>query len=38
MGKSEPMSMESLSMICYELQCGFDDIVEIKNEEKAGIE
>ena len=34
MGKSEPVSMESLAKISIVLKCGFDDIVEIVNEKK----
>lgn len=30
MGKNEPVSMESLAKICTALECGLDDIVEIK--------
>lgn len=30
MGKNEPVSMESLAKICVALECGLDDIVEIK--------
>lgn len=32
MGKDEPVSMETLAKICIALDCGFDDIVEIKKE------
>ena len=31
MGKNEPISMESLAKITTALQCGVDDIVELKN-------
>lgn len=34
MGKSEPISMESLAKITTALHCGLDDIVEIKEEKK----
>lgn len=30
MGKNEPISMESLAKITTTLQCGLDDIVELK--------
>ncbi len=30
MGKNEPISMESLAKITTALQCGLDDIVELK--------
>jgi len=30
MGKGEPVSMESLAKITTALQCGLDDIVEVK--------
>lgn len=33
MGKGEPVSMESLAKICTVLDCGLDDIVEIKPQE-----
>lgn len=32
MGKNEPVAMESLAKIAAALQCGLDDIVEIKQE------
>lgn len=32
MGKDEPVAMESLAKIATALQCGLDDIVEIKDE------
>lgn len=32
MGKSEPVSMESLAKICVLLDCSLDNIVEITNE------
>jgi len=31
MGKGEPVAMESLAKISTALNCGLDDIVEIKN-------
>lgn len=34
MGKNETVSMESLAKTCTALPCGFDDIVEITNDEK----
>ena len=30
MGKDEPVAMDTLAKIATALQCGFDDIVEIK--------
>ena len=30
MGKGEPVAMESLAKICTALECGLDDIVEIR--------
>lgn len=36
MGKSEPISMESLAKITTALQCGLDDIVEIQNNADKG--
>ena len=30
MGKDEPVSIETLAKICLVLNCGLDDIVEIK--------
>ncbi len=33
MGKNEPISMESLAKITTALQCGVDDIVELKKVE-----
>ena len=39
MGKDEPVSIETLAKICVALDCGLDDIVEIKSEvEKGGSE
>ena len=32
MGKGEPIAMESLAKICTALNCGLDDIVEIKTD------
>ena len=32
MGKDEAVSMESLAKICTALECGLDDIVEIRKE------
>ena len=37
MGKGKPVSMESLAKITTALNCGIDDIVEIKNDEQEGI-
>ena len=31
LGKNETVSMETLAKICTALDCGLDDIVEIKN-------
>ena len=39
MGKDEPVSIETLAKICVALDCGLDDIVEIKSDvEKGGSE
>ena len=39
MGKDEPVSIETLAKICVALDCGLDDIVEIKSDvEKVGSE
>ena len=32
MGKGEPISMDNLAKIIAVLNCGFDDIVEVKNQ------
>ena len=32
MGRDEPVSMETLAKIAMVLQCGFDDIVEIRKD------
>lgn len=32
MGKDEPVAMDSLAKIATSLQCGLDDIVEIRKE------
>ena len=34
MGRNEPVSMESLAKITTAMNCGLDDIVEIKNDEQ----
>lgn len=34
MGKDEPVSMDSLAKIANALNCGLDDIVEIRNEDE----
>lgn len=34
MGKDEPIAMDSLAKIAAALQCGLDDIVEIKKDGK----
>ena len=36
MGRNEPVSMESLAKITTALNCGLDDIVEIKTDEQKG--
>lgn len=39
MGKDEPVSIKTLAKICVALDCGLDDIVEIKSDvEKGGSE
>ena len=30
MGKNEPVNLKIIETICKELQCGIDDVVEIK--------
>jgi DNA (cytosine-5)-methyltransferase 1 len=36
MGKSEPVSMETLAKISTVLECGLDDIVEIQSDAEKG--
>lgn len=36
LGKNEPVAMETLAKICTALQCGLDDIVEMKTDENGG--
>ena len=36
MGKDEPVSMETLAKISTALECGLDDIVEIKSDTRKG--
>lgn len=38
MGKDEPVAMESLAKICATLECGLDDVVEIKQEREVSRE
>ena len=36
LGKNEPVAMETLAKICTALQCGLDDIVEMKTDDNGG--
>ncbi len=36
LGKNEPVAMETLAKICIALQCGLDDIVEMKTDDNGG--
>ncbi len=36
LGKSEPVAMKTLAKVCAALQCGVDDIVEMKTDDNGG--
>lgn len=38
MGRDEPVSMETLAKICTTLNCGLDDVVEIKQKREVSRE
>ena len=36
LGKNEPVAMKTLAKVCAALQCGVDDIVEMKTDDNGG--